>query len=372
MLHFVIKQLRQQRADFGLLQLDSEICSLIPATRVSLDQVRAELTQLKADHAFIRSELCDHRSAYEDPKLVSTPPSPPTPPSPELAPNDPPEQAASQETAEETSKPAAVEEVVASPEEPAPNLPEPTARPPVNRKRNLLQAILANGIDLASVAESWVRGTAGTGQLGQFSHAEVTGFGLLDSGSEGPPPGWLFLWRPSQRWQRCWCEIRSSVLVLYRIKGKGCQGASYVVLSNAVIVPFGTLQSSEVARRLCADTPYGFELWSSDGGEVVRLCSSHQHEANSWLKACNELARKPGAGMLQVLQDGHPIGQGKLRCFCHAWQGQLLAFATPRDGIEGKVPKHRWNLEGVSVRALRDSLASDAARQLLLKRPFGF
>eukprot|EP00971_Amphidinium_carterae_P156802 3108451-Amphidinium_carterae.1 len=71
-------------------------------------------------------------------------------------------------------------------------------------------------MDLVGFADAWMRGTEVLGGL-RKTHPAAPGFNLVLGDDGGAvPPGWLWLLRPSGRWLRCWCEVRHSVLVIYK------------------------------------------------------------------------------------------------------------------------------------------------------------
>lgn len=93
---------------------------------------------------------------------------------------------------------------------------------PMAPSNGFLERLLGRGLDLAQLAEQWLRGDE---VLGRPYHPAVGAFGAFEALSEeGTAPGWLWLHRPSGRWQRCWSELRGPILVLYKVEGERCRG----------------------------------------------------------------------------------------------------------------------------------------------------
>ena len=93
---------------------------------------------------------------------------------------------------------------------------------PVSEQSSFLEKLLGRGLDLAHFAEQWLKGDE---VMGAPYHPVVGASEAFEAvREEGTAPGWLWLNRPSGRWQRCWSELRGPILVLYRVEGERCWG----------------------------------------------------------------------------------------------------------------------------------------------------
>eukprot|EP00439_Symbiodinium_sp_Y106_P068196 s3494_g11.t1 len=289
MLHFVLKQLLRQQEAWEKEKLDEELSSLKRAARVHLDRLHGDLEELQEDFLFVQGELREHRKEY-------------------------------------TGLPDTDDEAECHPTQPS--------------NWGFLERLLARGLDLASLAEAWLRGEE---VVGRPYHPEVGVFRAFEpsneAGGRAPPPGWLWLSQPSGRWQRCWSEVRGPILVLYKVDQRNCIGATYAALPGALVSKLPELREEEDAQsalKLEEDGPresapseasttttdagqapshtgessprvssgLGFELITAGGsggrGRLLRLSAATRREAQSWRHLLETVAEQPGAGYLMV------------------------------------------------------------------------
>ncbi|CAK0867343.1 unnamed protein product [Prorocentrum cordatum] len=204
MLHFVLQQLLRRRPDLRPHQLSQELSLLRAASRVSAERLAGELGELREGLRFAEAELLAHAEEYAAP-----------------------------EGGDDACDSSEAEEGGGGPGEPGELCEQP---PQPTRAQGLLERLLGRGLEVAKLAEAWMRGDE---VVGRPYHPEVCGADGFEPvrAEDGlpPPPGWLWLLRPSGLWQRGWCEIRASVLVVYRVEGEKCLGAMYVPLPAAEI-----------------------------------------------------------------------------------------------------------------------------------------
>mmetsp|Transcript_121196 Transcript_121196/g.387147 ORF Transcript_121196/g.387147 Transcript_121196/m.387147 type:complete len:1555 (-) Transcript_121196:3-4667(-) len=412
MLHYALTQFHRMLPGFSPAGLAEELSMVHLAKGVSLAGVRQELTQLRCDLAFVRCELTDHWRAYE-------PESPqPQPMNHDDDDDDDDDEDSNTETVtsdseHEAQEPSAESQLLTEvpPQSAAvllvtqqdyvatprtfniaedwsgrsagdPSGAESPFRPPLNRRRNLFQAVVGKSINIANFVGAWARGdeVLGTPEIADLAEPSAAsdasrGFDMSPTSvMSSAPSGWLWLWLPSQHWFRCWAEIRNLALVLYKIQGQRCTGAIYAVLPNAKIVPFGFLDSSEVALTLRETAPYGFELSCTRSQQDLIICTSHRSEQERWIDALTEKARARGVGLLQIHYQGRMLlGKGlQRRHYCRVTSDRFLAFVCPREGVESRRPREEWPLAQISVRALQSDEASELARQLSTFANFGF
>lgn len=140
MLHFVLKQLLRQQETWEKEKLDEELSSLKRAARVHLDRLHGDLEELEQDFLFVQGELREHRKEY-------------------------------------TGLPDTDDEAECHPTQPS--------------NWGFLERLLARGLDLASLAEAWLRGEE---VVGRPYHPEVGVFRAFEPRSNeagvAPPPGW--------------------------------------------------------------------------------------------------------------------------------------------------------------------------------------
>lgn len=365
MLHFVLKQLLQQLPELRPSKLNEEFSGLPKATGVTLERLRQDLALLRGDHAFVQAELRDHRKVYETPVPQVEEPAAEEPPSPSQLSSSPPPSPPPPDPGPRVFN-IADDDAASEPERDA------TPRPPVNRRQNVLEVLMGNGRNLASLAEAWVRGDEVLG--GPLPTSQDPFFDVaLAADGEPPPPGWLWLWKPSRQWQRCWCEVRRSFLVIYNTKEERFVSAVYVVLPNAEIIPFGTAGSSDVGLQLAESTPYGFEIKSRGHHRTIRLCASRRPEVERWLRVLSDQVLFHGTGIVFVHEPGRPLqGGGWRQLLCFVRGGRLLGFVQPRHAIEGRDPDRAWTLTEITVRSLQDLGSSHAAQSLAVTAPHGF
>jgi len=312
MLHFVVKQLMKQRESWKKEKVDEELPALRRACKVHMERLNSELQELKGDYVFVQTEFQEHREEYH----------------------------ASDSTDEE-------EEV------------EPTSEHP---NWSFLDKLLARGLDLANLAEAWLRGDE---VVGRPYHPSVGSFAAFDSlqGEDGSaPPGWLWLCRPSGRWQRCWSEVRGPVLVLYKVELHQCVGAIYVALPGALLgdgkeettgnvnIEDGVSGEEDSAPKAGAN----FELITAgSSGRLLRLCAASRKQATSWRRVLEQVAKRPGAGYLTVSGPG----QSQETFFCAAAGDELAAYERPRDALEAMSPRWRLGAHRSDRRKCRRSTA---------------
>lgn len=301
MLHFVVKQLLKQRDSWKKETLDQELPSLRRASRVHLERVQSELQELRGEYVFVQTELQDHREDYH---------------------------ADGSESDDEAEEPL---------EEPA--------------NWGFLEKLLARGLDFANLAEAWLRGDE---VLGRPYHPSVGGFRAFEplQGEEGSaPPSWLWLQRPSGRWQRCWSEVRGPILVLYKVELHQCVGATYVALPGALLGDSVNKdevlaqreedgEAGEDAAPASASTSFELITTGESSGRLLRLRASSKKQAASWKSVLEEVASRPGAGYLTV---SGPTRTSET-LFCAAADEELAAFTRPRDALEAVEGLSRWRL----------------------------
>lgn len=297
MLHFVVKQLLKQRASWKKEKVDEELPSLRRACKVHMERLNSELQELKGDYFFVQTEFQEHREEYH-------------------------------------GSDSSDEEVEPSTEHP---------------NWGFLDKLLARGLDFANLAEAWLRGDE---VLGRPYHPSVGCFAAFDSlqGEDGSaPPGWLWLCRPSGRWQRCWSEVRGPVLVLYKVELHHCTGATYVTLPGALLADGNKEEMGKDEAHLCQEGDSedsgapkdgaSFELITAgSNGRLLRLCASSRKQAASWRRVFEQVAKRPGAGYLSVSGPG----QSEETLFCAAAGDEFAAYERPRDALEAMSP--RWRL----------------------------
>eukprot|EP00929_Paragymnodinium_shiwhaense_P041974 TRINITY_DN21800_c0_g1_i1.p1 TRINITY_DN21800_c0_g1~~TRINITY_DN21800_c0_g1_i1.p1 ORF type:complete len:1092 (-),score=296.12 TRINITY_DN21800_c0_g1_i1:206-3481(-) len=311
MLHYVVQQLLDRRGPQLSSQCLGEQLESVPqAARASLLQALDELLKLKADHAFVQNELRDHRDAY----VRAVP-----------------------DARKEGAAAAVIDSAVEVPVD----------------ARGFLERTMGRGVDLASMAMAWMRGDEVMGKPYHplFAYeAFRPSVGAADEDGQAPPPGWLCLCRASGQWQRVWCEVRTSVLVVYRnsADGERCVGAIYVALPSADIfaVEKDIAQDGSVAA--------GLQVRSSTGGQKVLLAAGSAAEAERWLTVLKRRA-EPVAGcaaacyLLAASSPSPSVApeDGRLLFCCLSFQSgggrvEMLGFARPRDGVEGTPPVRTW------------------------------
>lgn len=302
MLHFVLQQLLRDRPELKAKRLHEELPSVAKAARVSLERFQCELKELLVDQDFVVSELADFGTEYET---------------------------------EEPRK----EEVLDQQEGAGGS--------------GFLSRWMARGWDLAKLAEAWLQGDE---VLGLPYHPQLTlqGFDLL-MGEDGaaPPPGWLWLARPSGCWQRCWCEVRGPVLVLYRFQDQRCVGAVYAALPGCTVTAVN-MAPARLEPERAEDPVQGFEILTVGGKESsrrFRLQPEQSCEVQRWLPTLQLAAEQSAAGFLKAhCADGgnndFTIG---LRVFCVIDGPWLLGFRKARDPLEGTAPQICWQLQGARL-----------------------
>eukprot|EP00434_Breviolum_minutum_P035240 symbB.v1.2.031187.t1/scaffold3591.1/size53548/4 len=209
---------------------------------------------------------------------------------------------------------------------------EPTSEHP---NWNFLDKLLARGLDLANLAEAWLRGDE---VVGRPYHPSVGSFAAFDSlqGEDGSaPPGWLWLCRPSGRWQRCWSEVRGPVLVLYKVELHQCVGAIYVALPGALLgdgkeettgnvnIEDGVSgEEDSIAPKAGAN----FELITAgSAGRLLRLCAASRKQATSWRRVLEQVAKRPGAGYLTVSGPAAQVGSALQQTKAEKTVGHVIA-----------------------------------------------
>ncbi|CAE8684183.1 unnamed protein product, partial [Polarella glacialis] len=302
MLHFCLQELTRQCPELQRQDLQRELGALPAAASVSLMQLQAELARLREDLAFVRAELNGHSKEY-----APKPPKPPISEEPEKPPE--PEPLPLKEASPEAQPivgpvefclddldTASEDEEVSAPTE---------AR---HQRRTLLERLLAAATDAASFAEDWRKGNAVLGQ------AEPTASAVFAQDGEAPPPGLLWRLRPSGKWRRYFCEVRASLLVLYRIEGGSkVLGTSYVVLPGAEVAALSSLFASEQARELAAANPHGFEVRPCGGGHSEILRAQSAREAERWIDFLESQTQQEGVGYLSLHVGGWTCWR---RLFC--------------------------------------------------------
>eukprot|EP00930_Biecheleria_cincta_P098037 TRINITY_DN89723_c0_g1_i1.p1 TRINITY_DN89723_c0_g1~~TRINITY_DN89723_c0_g1_i1.p1 ORF type:complete len:1316 (+),score=204.78 TRINITY_DN89723_c0_g1_i1:118-4065(+) len=337
MLHFVIKQLRQNRPSLKLQELEDEFVCVKNVSKVSLERLHDELQEVQADHLFVKGELQDHQTEYG------------------LTLQD------------------SVEEERVSPK--------------AEGTRGFLNRLLGKSLDLANLAEAWLRGDEVVGKPYHPEIAMLAGFeSLKPEDGIPPPPGWLWLCRPSGHWQKCWCEVRGPLLLLHRIEGERCVGAVYVVLPGASVRPLKHEQDevgssgpsateAPAAQSTSATAPSSFpmfELFASRGGQagggmrLLKLQAANHREANTWSSLLEKAALRPGAGFMTVsLRCTSSVAAfSPKKMFCTAFSSELVAFARPRDALEGEPPVRTWPMIGSSSFCVVDVYGDDHSFEL--------
>lgn len=284
MLHFCLQQLIQQRQDLCLEDLGRELSDLPHAAGTSLVEIRHGLTQLRDDLEFAHAELHGHHDEYagifentpEVPKIPDPVPKSPEPPKAPL-PQSPPEFSidSSDLVAEESD-----EEV----------------SPFMEKRRSLLKRFLAKGMDIVLFTQEWLNGDSIVGKANHFADA------MVPEDGEIPPPGMLWRRRCQGEWEKCWGEVRASLLVLYTIDSKRVSSTSYVVLPSAEVMPLHSIYASERARRIAKECPnLGFEVRPVTGGgrpEIFRAGTAR--EAVRWIDFLDLQAHGCGVGFLSL------------------------------------------------------------------------
>jgi len=300
MLHFALLQLLRQRPGLKPECLIQELATLHQAAKLSLDRLVLDLKELQKDHALVIAELREHHMAYS---------------------------------------------VIQDPDE--------AELPPEDQNSNLFGKLVGRGLELASFARAWMQGSEVFSQPYHPELGSSAGFEAVRAeDGQAPPPGWLWLWRTSGRWQRCWCEIRTSVLVIYKVEEKeGCSGAIYVTLPSKEVV----LEEAPAAKAV------PFRIQSADGA-LVRLAGNRQ-EVDRWLELLHRQLSSPGAGYLEVCEGtsrSRGSGRGR-RYYCCAVGRELHGFVRPCDGIQGTPPECVWPIADMVLRPLAVSQSSRPA-----------
>mmetsp|Transcript_34984 Transcript_34984/g.78689 ORF Transcript_34984/g.78689 Transcript_34984/m.78689 type:complete len:1072 (-) Transcript_34984:27-3242(-) len=321
MLHFVVKQLLLQQPHLKSSVLIEEFRRLPRAGGFTLDSMHKELRQLQSDLSFVTGELHHHGAEYGV-----------------------------------VAHRSSVARVDAS-----------------CTGQGLFGSLLGTGMDLVGFADAWMRGTEVLGGL-RKTHPAAPGFNLVLGDDGGAvPPGWLWLLRPSGRWLRCWCEVRHSVLVIYKVPAKRCTGALYIALPHAEVSAFDTLPAADLPQSLLASAPHGFEINNRAANQTVRMKAAHQKELNRWLCVLNRQTMQPGSGFLLIHHNGRPLLGGSMGWYyCCLHDSELHAFARPRHGVEGAEPNHVFPLTGRDVAALGADGVSAEARELTSDMRNGF
>eukprot|EP00913_Durusdinium_trenchii_P012719 g11945.t1 len=283
---------------------------------VHLERVQSELQELRGEYVFVQTELQDHREDYH---------------------------ADGSESDDEAEEPL---------EEPA--------------NWGFLEKLLARGLDFANLAEAWLRGDE---VLGRPYHPSVGGFRAFEplQGEEGSaPPSWLWLQRPSGRWQRCWSEVRGPILVLYKVELHQCVGATYVALPGALLGDSVNkdevlaqreeeLLAGEDAAPASASTSFELITTGESSGRLLRLRASSKKQAASWKSVLEEVASRPGAGYLTVSGCTSSEHEGTT---CHT----SLIVASTSDKILAGTSENRSKVERRNMALPAFSATCGAAR----------
>eukprot|EP00435_Cladocopium_sp_Y103_P005370 s170_g1.t1 len=310
MLHFVVKQLLKQRASWKKEKVDEELPSLRRACKVHMERLNSELQELKGDYFFVQTEFQEHREEYH-------------------------------------GSDSSDEEVEPSTEHP---------------NWGFLDKLLARGLDFANLAEAWLRGDE---VLGRPYHPSVGSFAAFDSlqGEDGSaPPGWLWLCRPSGRWQRCWSEVRGPVLVLYKVELHHCTGATYVTLPGALLADGNKeetgkdeallgCQEGDSEDSVAPKDGASFELITAgSNGRLLRLCASSRKQAASWRRVIEQVSKRPGAGYLTVSGVVPGVMPGVAASYAASPVLQLRAHHAPTTSRTARAsagpfdPRRSWRL----------------------------
>eukprot|EP00927_Polykrikos_kofoidii_P034140 TRINITY_DN28981_c0_g1_i1.p1 TRINITY_DN28981_c0_g1~~TRINITY_DN28981_c0_g1_i1.p1 ORF type:complete len:1352 (+),score=275.52 TRINITY_DN28981_c0_g1_i1:133-4188(+) len=361
MLHFVLKQLQREKPESKLAHLEAELITLPRAANARIERLRHEFAQLRTEQAFVLEELSEFRSAYEEQK-----------PQDEIVEmkevqESPAQMVVVEECEVEVSEMSEREDKEA--QEMDLRLAREVARPPVRKRRTLMQRVLGPGMDLASLVRSRFRGEEFT-SLPDFVAAEENGGfkPVLSPNGEPPPPGWLWLLKPSQRWQQCWAEVRGPFLVVYRTTNKRFAGGTFAMLAGAKVTAFASEEASDEGRELAAVAPYGFEVNLRGDFPTLWLCARQLVEAERWVSLLTEQSQIRGAGFLDVYDAGRPAFDSRQH-FCCFRDGMLCCWLLAQDALKGKIPSLTWRLgDATAVRSLWGQGASPAA----LAMEFGF
>eukprot|EP00930_Biecheleria_cincta_P039550 TRINITY_DN27181_c0_g1_i1.p1 TRINITY_DN27181_c0_g1~~TRINITY_DN27181_c0_g1_i1.p1 ORF type:complete len:1236 (-),score=232.82 TRINITY_DN27181_c0_g1_i1:55-3762(-) len=359
MLHYCMKEVLRQCPDLRRDDLDRELGMLPSAASINLAQVKLGVENMQEDLEFVKGELYGHREDYAPP--------------------------AESEEEEVVNEPAAPEPANNDTDSEEEILPSAASQ----ERSTLLTRLLSYGIDTVSFAEEWRKGTAVLGCADNSLEAVLATDGVT------PPPGLLWRLTASARWKQYFCEVRGSLLVLYRIKGSTqVKGTSYVVLPGAEIASFTSAFASERAKGLAAENPHGFELRPSGDSKPEMFRAKTKRELDRWIEFLCFYAQKGGIGFLSVYAGGWGLFSSCWkRIFCAIKQtsatvadedsgsaisarssvksSSLLGYASLRDYAEGAKPECVWKLDGASVRPFDGQGASAAAAKLLRSTPIG-
>lgn len=362
MLHFVLTQLLQQRPELTRADLDLELGILPSVTSINIRQLERSLQQLRDDHAFVHKELRDHVQDYA------------------------PEGAADEER---SRKPEASPRLTGkdhsddeSDEEDWEGLGGEDSLTPMKQRRVLLRRLLSQNIEPWQLAEDWRAGD----EHGENAAQAEDGL--------PPPPGMLWRLRASGAWQQCWCEVRASLLVLYKIDVQRFLGTSYISLPAAEIFDANS-GAPEVSRLSSTKLPFSFEVRPSGGFQAEVLRAESQIEATRWIAFLEGQARRCGVGHLLLNMGGRRLlGASWRRYFCvlerpgqrvglssratcgssasSLSEPRLLAFARPADCADGLAPERAWQLSNARATELSAEKSSDVARHIASVCPVGF
>eukprot|EP00928_Gymnodinium_smaydae_P003218 TRINITY_DN11148_c0_g1_i1.p1 TRINITY_DN11148_c0_g1~~TRINITY_DN11148_c0_g1_i1.p1 ORF type:complete len:722 (+),score=161.02 TRINITY_DN11148_c0_g1_i1:173-2338(+) len=237
MLHFCLDQLLQQRQESSRGEFEEELRVVSDAAGVSLVQSHNALSQLREELAFVRNELTGHREHYEPAVFEASG----TVALPEPLP------------AEVEAETGPLEFSMLS-DEGAKEEQCDVTRTESETRRGFFAHIAGLFVDSLSFLEQWREGTAVWGLANPCSEA------IMHEDGVPPPPGMLRRLRPSGEVRRYWCEVRASLLVMYRIEGTQIYGTmSYVTLPGAEVWHLNSLYASEHARALADHYAHGLE-----------------------------------------------------------------------------------------------------------------
>jgi len=375
MLHYCVEQLQRQRPELSHGDIARELGALPAAAGVSLTQLHRGLDWLREELAFARAELEGHRSEYETKTEFVSEPAPP-PPAP------PPTQEPEPVTKPDGPLEFSMVEAEAVAEERAGDVASGSGHGlPWRRGSHPMKYLVGRGLDLVKFLEEWRHGDAVAGTADHHS-APAT----LSADDEPPPPGVLWRMYSLGEWRKCWCEVRSTLLVIYSMDDncRGILGTYYVALPGAEVFEFDSLCASMRARSLADVHPHGFEVWPAGDARKERLRASSAAEATKWIDFLNSQARQHRGGHLSLHTGGWRLLSSsweRLYCVCQRpgeLDGslpavpQLLGFARTRDCAEGRPPLHVWPLGAATVRALTGEGASASAERLAQHTPMGF
>eukprot|EP00435_Cladocopium_sp_Y103_P005519 s170_g1.t2 len=295
---------------FTRREATQELPSLRRACKVHMERLNSELQELKGDYFFVQTEFQEHREEYH-------------------------------------GSDSSDEEVEPSTEHP---------------NWGFLDKLLARGLDFANLAEAWLRGDE---VLGRPYHPSVGSFAAFDSlqGEDGSaPPGWLWLCRPSGRWQRCWSEVRGPVLVLYKVELHHCTGATYVTLPGALLADGNKeetgkdeallgCQEGDSEDSVAPKDGASFELITAgSNGRLLRLCASSRKQAASWRRVIEQVSKRPGAGYLTVSGVVPGVMPGVAASYAASPVLQLRAHHAPTTSRTARAsagpfdPRRSWRL----------------------------